>query len=66
MRRYWFELEDGNGNDLGAALPDGSNRQAAINRARQWMRDNGVRKAVLTVNSMRTDNLLDVIDIETD
>ena len=50
----------------GAALPDGSNRQAAINRARQWMRDNGVRKAVLVVNSMRTDNLLDVIDIEID
>ena len=66
MRRYWFELEVGNGTGLGAALPDGSNRQAAINRARQWMRDNGVRKAVLTVNSMRTDNLPDVIDIEID
>lgn len=51
---------------MGAALPDGSNRQAGINRDRQWMKDNGVRKAVLTVNSMRTDNLLEVIDIEID
>ena len=66
MRRYWFELTDEHHNDLGAAIPDGSNRQAAINRARQWMRDNGIRKAVLAINSMRTGNLLDAIDIELD
>lgn len=66
MRRYWFELTDDRYNDLGASIPDGSNRQAAINKARQWMRDNGVKKAVLSVNSMRTGNLLDVIDIELD
>ncbi len=66
MRRYYFELTDERYNDLGAAIPDGSNKQAAINKARQWMRDNGVKKAVLSVNSMRTDNLLDAIDIELD
>lgn len=66
MRRYWFELTDEHYNDLGADIPDGSNRQAAINRARQWMRDNGIRKAVLAINSMRTGNLLDAIDIELD
>ena len=49
---------------MGAAIPDGSNKRAAINRARQWMRDNGVARATLAVNSMRTDNLLDAIDIE--
>lgn len=64
MRRYWFELEDGYYNDLGAAIPDGSNKQAAINKARKWMKDNGIKEAKLIVNSMRTDNLLDVIDIE--
>lgn len=64
MRRYWFELEDEHHNDLGAAIPDGSNKQAAINKARQWMKDNGIKRAVLSINSMRTDNLLDVIDIE--
>ncbi len=64
MRRYWFELEDDRYNELGAAIPDGSSKQAAINRARQWMKDNGVKVAKLIVNSMRTDNLLDVIDIE--
>lgn len=66
MRRYWFELTDERYKDLGAAIPDGSNRQAAINKARQWMKDNGVKKAVLAINSMRTGNLLDAIDIEID
>lgn len=64
MRRYWFELTDERYNDLGAAIPDGSNKQAAINKARQWMKDNGIKMANLAINSMRTDNLLDVIEIE--
>lgn len=64
MRRYYFELLDERNNDLGAMISDGSNKRAAINKARQWMRDNGVEKAQLSVNSMRTGNLLDVIDIE--
>lgn len=66
MKRYYFELTDEHYNDLGAFIPDGSNKQAAINKARQWMKDNGVTKAMLAVNSMRTGNLLDVIDIELD
>lgn len=64
MRRYYFELTDERYNDLGAAIPDGSNKQAAINKARQWMKDNGIKKAILSVNSMRTGNLLDAVDIE--
>ena len=64
MRRYWFELTDEHYNDLGAFIPDGSNKQAAVNLARRWMRENGVKFATLAVNSMRTDNLLDSIDIE--
>lgn len=64
MRRYWFELEDDRYNNLGAVIPDGSNKQAAINKARQWMRGNGIKVAKLIVNSMRTDNILDVVDIE--
>lgn len=63
MRRYWFELEDDHYNELGAAIPDGSSKRAAINRARQWMKDNSVKVARLIVNSMQTDNILDVIDI---
>ena len=66
MRRYWFELEDERHQDLGAAIPDGSSKQAAVNKARQWMKDNGIKRARLVINSMRTDNLLDVIDIELD
>ena len=64
MRRYWFELQDERYNDLGAAIPDGSSKQAAINKAKRWMKDNGVKVANLAINSMRTDNLLDVIEIE--
>lgn len=64
--RYYFELTDEHYNDLGAFIPDGSNRQVAINKARQWMKDNGFKKAVLAINSMRTGNLLDAIDIELD
>ena len=64
MKRYWFELTDERYNDLGVVIPDGRNKQVAINKARQWMRDNSVTKAMLAVNSMRTDNLIDVIDIE--
>lgn len=64
--RYYFELTDEHYNDLDAFIPDGSNRQVAINKARQWMKDNGFKKAVLAINSMRTGNLLDAIDIELD
>ena len=64
MKRYWFELEDKFGNDLGAAIPDSSSKQAGINRAKKWMEDNKVKAASLIVNSTRTGNLLDVIDIE--
>lgn len=64
--RYYFELTDEHYNDLGAFIPDGSNRQVAINKARQWMKDNGFKKAVLAINSIRTGNLLDAIDIELD
>mgnify|MGYP003086057796 FL=1 len=64
MKRYYFELLDENYNDLGAAIPDGGNKQTAVNRAKKWMRENGIKSAQLSVNSMVTDNLLDCIDIE--
>lgn len=50
--------------DLGVLIPDGSNKQTAVNRAKRWMQENGVKAAQLQVNSMRTDNLLEFIDIE--
>lgn len=64
MKRYWFALMDAEYNDLGVAIPDGSSKQAAVNRAKRWMQENGVKSAQLQVNSMRTDNLLEFIDIE--
>lgn len=64
MKRYYFELLDESYNDLGASIPDGSSKQAAVNKAKKWMRENGIKYAQLSVNSMITDNLLQCIDIE--
>lgn len=64
MKRYWFALMDAEYNDLGVTIPDGSSKQTAVNRAKRWMQENGVKSAQLQVNSMRTDNLLEFIDIE--
>lgn len=63
MKRYFFQLLDESYNDLGALIPDGSSKQSAINKARKWMRANGVSFAQLSVNSMQTENLLDIIEI---
>lgn len=30
MKRYYFELTDGNYNDLGAFIPDGYNKEVAL------------------------------------
>jgi hypothetical protein len=64
MKRYWFALMDAEYNDLGVSIPDGSHKQTAVNCAKRWMQENGVKSAQLQVNSMRTDNLLEFIDIE--
>ena len=64
MKRYYFELLDSDYHDLGALIPDGSSKQSAINRAKRWMVANGIKSAQLSVNSMITDNILQIIDIE--
>ena len=63
MKRYYFQLLDAEYNDLGAAIPDGSDKHTAINRARRYMIANGIKTAQLSINSMRTDNILDIIEI---
>lgn len=63
MKRYWYTLMDEQYEDLGAMIPDGSSKQTAINRAKRWMKANGVKTAQLGVNSMKTANLLDIIEI---
>lgn len=64
MKRYYFQLLDAEYNDLGALIPDGSDKQVAINRAKRYMRENGIKAAQLSINSMRTDNILDIVEIE--
>lgn len=66
MKRYWSVMSEKGVQDLRKVIPDGSSKQAAVNKARQWMKDNGIKRAMLAINSMRTDNLLDAIDIELD
>ena len=62
MKRYWFTLMEAY-EDLGVLIPDGSSKATAVNRAKRWMQENGVKSAQLQVNSMRTDNLLEFIEI---
>ena len=63
MRRYYFELTDRNYNDLGAFIPDGYNKEVAVRQAKKWMAENSIVLATLVVSSLRTSNVLDVIDI---
>lgn len=62
--RYYFELLDESYKDLGLFVPDASTKQTGVNKAKRIMRENGIKKAQLSVNSMRTNNLIDIIDIE--
>ena len=64
MKRYYFELIDENFTSLGANIADGSNKNTALNAAKRFMKDNGLIYAQLQVNSMLTDNILDIIDID--
>lgn len=61
MRRYFYQLLDEQNNDLGVFLPDGSHKQSAVNRAKVWMKENNVQEATLSVNSLATCNILDMI-----
>lgn len=63
-KRYYFNLLDSDYNDLGACIPDGCNKQSAINKACKWMHENGVKTAYLQINSMITDNILELKEIE--
>jgi hypothetical protein len=63
MKWYYYELLNAQYDDLGACIPDGWHKSTAINQAKAWMRENGVRHANLSVNSMRTSNILDIIEI---
>ena len=64
MKRYYFELTDRNYNDLRAFIPDGYNKEVAVRQAKKWMAENSIVLATLVVSSLRTSNLLDVIDID--
>lgn len=63
-KRYYFNLLDSDYNDLGACIPDGSNKKSAINKSRKWMQENGVKTAYLQINSMVADNILELKEIE--
>ena len=48
------------------AIPDGRIKARAIAQAKRAMRDLGIRRALLVVNSMMTSNILDIITVELD
>lgn len=56
-------------NSYEAAIPDGRIKARAIAQAKQAkraMRDLGIRRSLLVVNSMRTSNILDIITVGLD
>lgn len=63
MSRYFFELMDDNDMPLEAFIPDGSSKEAAVRKSKNWMQANGVSHAQLAVNSLRTSNVLDILEI---
>lgn len=66
MKRYYYELMDEDYNSYEAAIPDGRIKARAIAQAKRAMRDLGIRRALLVVNSMRTSEILDIITVELD
>lgn len=64
MKRYYFELLDENFTSLGANIADGSNKNTALNAAKRFMKANGIIYAQLQVNSILTENILDIIEID--
>ncbi len=63
MNTYYFELLDLKYKDLGIFIPDSSSKKTAINKAVKSMKERCISHAYLSVNSMRTNNLLDLIEI---
>lgn len=63
MHNYYFELLDLKYKDLGVFIPDSSSKKTAVNKAIKSMKESGISHAYLSVNSMRTNNLLDLIEI---
>ncbi|MBD5251793.1 MAG: hypothetical protein HDS49_02005 [Bacteroides sp.] len=63
MKRYYFTLMDEDYNDLSALIPDGINKLTAVLRAKKWMRENGIKTAILQVNSLKTDDIIEHITI---
>ena len=53
-------------NSYEAAIPDGRIKARAIAQAKRAMRDLGIRRALLAVNSMMTSNILVIITVELD
>lgn len=66
MKRYYYELMDEDYNCYEVAIPDGRIKARAIAQAKRAMRDLGIQRALLVVNSMRTSEILDIITVELD
>lgn len=66
MKRYYYELMDEDYSSYEAAIPGGRVKTRAIAQAKRAMKDLGIRRALLVVNSMRASNILDIITVELD
>lgn len=64
MKRYYYELMDEDYNSYEAAIPDGRIKARAIAQAKRAMKALGIRRALLVVNSMRTSEILDTVELD--
>lgn len=65
MKRYYYELLDADWTPVpGAFIPDGRIKSRAIAQAKRQMKELGIEQAQLSINSLRTSNILEIVDID--
>lgn len=64
MKQHWFIMTDKGLYDFSKVIPDGSRKQDALNKARKWIKDNGIKTAILIKSSIRSNKTENEILIE--
>lgn len=53
-----------NYDEINVPISDGSHKPTAINQGKRWMNEIHITEARLVINSMKTDNIIEIIDIK--
>lgn len=66
MKRYYYELMDDNYNSYEVSIPDGRIKARAIAQAKRIMKQKGLKTAILSINSLKTSDILDMVTLKLD